>query len=38
MLQEPESLDENTFVLLICKRNVETRTYLDKAEYKYVFN
>ncbi len=36
-LPEPEDLDQNTLVLLLCKRLVGDRTYTHKQEMKYTF-
>jgi hypothetical protein len=38
MLEEPEELDEQTYVVFLCKRQVETRTYSEKIPHKYTFN
>lgn len=37
LLDEPEQLDEQTLVLLICRRNVETRTYSEKVPHKFTY-
>lgn len=38
ILDEPEVLDEHTIILLLCRRNVDSRTYSDKAEHKFTFS
>ena len=37
MLQEPEQLDPNTFVILLCKRLVREKTYGTKSEISFKF-
>jgi len=37
VLEQPEVLDANMFVLLLCKRNVSLRTYMVKQEVKFIF-
>lgn len=34
LLDAPEYMDDKTFLLLLCKRNVENRTYEEKIEIK----
>jgi len=36
-LEEIEELDPKTFILLICRRDVQTRTYGPKTEFKFTF-
>ncbi len=37
VLAEPEYLDPNTMILLICKRNLTDKTYGEKREFKFTF-
>jgi hypothetical protein len=37
VLPEPEILDANTIILLVCKRDVLTRTYGEKKEFKFTY-
>jgi len=38
VMDEPEILDERTLVLLVCKRDAETRTYGPKSEHKFTWS
>ena len=38
LLEEPEHLDEQTMILFLSKRLVETRTYSEKIPHKYTFH
>ena len=35
LLDAPEQMDDKTLLLLLCKRNVETKTYEEKIEMKF---
>lgn len=37
VLDEPEDLDTCSFILLFCRRDVETRTYSEKIPHKFTF-
>jgi hypothetical protein len=37
VLAEPEILDPNTMILLICKRNLADKTYGEKREFKFTY-
>ena len=36
-MAEPEFLDPNTMILLICKRNIVDKIYEEKREFKFTF-
>ncbi len=36
-MAEPEFLDPNTMILLICKRNIVDKIYEEKCEFKFTF-
>jgi hypothetical protein len=38
VLDEPEQLDAQTSVLLLCRRQVEARTYSEKIPHKYTYS
>lgn len=38
VLDEPEQLDAQTNVLLLCRRQVEARTYSEKIPHKYTYS
>ena len=37
LLDVPEVLDDNQFVVLVCKRDVENRVYAEKKEHIFTF-
>ena len=37
LLDEPEELDDSTFILLFCLRDCKERTYSEKTERKFEF-